>query len=196
MPAHSINLVNRNPLRYDGDAQVDGNGVVYPIIYGIPRVCERSDHAGNSGKQWNLFRLTPIDPAEAGQTLGPLRFFVEAGWLPQQLDGVDMLGVGSGAGRFTCVVLEHTRADLCSVDCSSAIEANLKANRDFADRAGLDKFDMFSAEHDNPQRFDAVAEMFRRSGAEVTVTGFVELENSRAAVVCAVRTDVNASVDG
>ena len=52
----------------------------------------------------------------------------------------------------------------------------------------LDTFDAFSPEYDNPQRLATVAEMFRRSGAEVTFAGFVKNgPNSEAAVVRAVR---------
>jgi hypothetical protein len=53
--------------------------------------------------------------------------------------------------------------------------------------AVLDTFDMFSPKYDNPQRISAVAEMFRRSGAEVSFAGFVEIPTGQAAVVRAIR---------
>ncbi|MEI2748908.1 MAG: methyltransferase domain-containing protein [Ferruginibacter sp.] len=39
-----------------------------------------------------------------------------------------MLEVGSGAGRFTQIALDHTKANLYSVDYSNAVEANYKNN--------------------------------------------------------------------
>jgi hypothetical protein len=51
----------------------------------------------------------------------------------------------------------------------------------------LDTFDMFSPEHDNPQRIADVAEMFRRAGADVRFAGFVQIGAAQAAVVRAVK---------
>jgi hypothetical protein len=53
--------------------------------------------------------------------------------------------------------------------------------------AVLDTFDMFSPEYDNPQKIDAIAAMFGRSGAEVTFAGFVDTGTAKTAVVRAVR---------
>ena len=51
----------------------------------------------------------------------------------------------------------------------------------------LDTFDMFSPEHDHPQRIAAVARMFERACAEVTFAGEVDCGSGKAAVVRAVR---------
>jgi SAM-dependent methyltransferase len=59
--------------------------------------------------------------------------------------------------------------------------------RDRREWTVLDTFDMFSPEYDNPHRVGAVAEMFRRSGAEVTFAGFVDSGVGKAAIVRAVR---------
>jgi SAM-dependent methyltransferase len=318
MSVELINPANDRPLQRQGNALVDGNGASFPIIGGIPRICEPSNYADSFGKQWNQFRLTQLDAD--GQALSRQRFFAETGWSPEQLAGADILEVGSGAGRFTRVVLEETPANLYSVDYSKAVEANLTNNRDvasdrlrlfqasitdmpFADesfdkifclgvlqhtpsfeasvrglikkakkggevvvdfypirgwwtklnakyllrpltrrmpherllrlieanvswlipahkgltKAGLgaltrllpvvdlrtlpanlspeqerewailDTFDMFSPEHDHPQRLSAVAEMFRRNGAEVTFAGYVDACTAQAAVVRAIR---------
>jgi len=50
----------------------------------------------------------------------------------------------------------------------------------------LDTFDMFSPEHDHPQRIESVARMFKRNGADVTFAGYLE-DLDRAAVVRAVK---------
>ena len=318
MSVELINPANDRPLQRQGNAFADGNGASFPIIGGIPRICEPSNYADSFGKQWNRFRLTQLD-AE-GQALSRQRFFAETGWSPDQLAGADILEVGSGAGRFTRVVLEQTAANLYSVDYSTAVEANLINNRDlangrlhlfqasitdlpFADgsfdkvfcfgvlqhtpsfegsvraliqkakkggeivvdfypirgwwtklsakyllrpvtrrmpherllrvieanvgwlvsahkgltEAGLgvltrflpvvdlrtipanltpeqerewailDTFDMFSPEHDHPQRLSAVADMFRRNGADVTFAGFVDAGTAQAPVIRAIR---------
>ena len=51
----------------------------------------------------------------------------------------------------------------------------------------LDTFDMFSPEHDHPQRIATVAAMMERAGAAVTFAGFIKLGRSKAAVVRAVK---------
>jgi ubiquinone/menaquinone biosynthesis C-methylase UbiE len=318
MTVELINPANGKPLRRVGEALVDGEGGRFPIVDGIPRICEPGNYTDNFGKQWNAFRLTQIDSAE--QDLSQRRFFAETGWTAADLNGIDLLEVGSGAGRFSRVVLEHSKANLFSIDYSSAVEANHETNRAIADgrlklfqasiyempfadesfdkvfclgvlqhtpsfedsvralvqkakrggeivvdfypirgwwtklsakyllrpitrrmrherllkliersigwlivahrgltRSGLgaltrflpvvdlrtlpsnlspeqvrewallDTFDMFSPAYDNPQRVKAVAEMFRRSGADVTFAGFVDAGPSQAAVVRAVR---------
>jgi len=48
------------------------------------------------------------------------------------LRGKNILEVGSGAGRFSKTVLEHTEAHLCSVDFSEAVNANFQSNRHLA----------------------------------------------------------------
>ena len=318
MSVELINPANDKPLQRQGNVLADGNGASFPIIGGIPRICEPSNYADSFGKQWNRFRLTQLD-AE-GQALSRHRFFAETGWSPEQLAGADILEVGSGAGRFTRVVLEDTSANLYSVDYSTAVEANLKTNHElandrlhlfqasitdlpFADgsfdkvfclgvlqhtpsfeasvraliqkakqggeivvdfypirgwwtklnakyllrpltrrmphdrllrlieanigwlipahkgltKAGLgaltrflplvdlrtipanlapeqerewailDTFDMFSPEHDHPQRLSAVAEMFRRNSSDVTFAGYVDAGTAQAPVVRAIR---------
>ena len=47
----------------------------------------------------------------------------------------------------------------------------------------LDTFDMMSPEYDQPQRIEAVAEMFRRAGAQVNFAGWVDNGVAKAAVV-------------
>ena len=315
-----INPANQRPLRRAGDALVDGDRGAFPIIDDIPRFCEPSNYTDSFGKQWKLFRLTQIDTGVDGQDQSSRRFFAETGWSPEELAGLEVLEVGSGAGRFTRVMLERTTAILHSIDYSTAVEANFETNREIADgrlhlaqasiydlpfadgsfdkvfclgvlqhtpsfegsvraliskakkggeivvdfypikgwwtkvsakyvlrpitrrmsherllglveshadwlmrahkglsRMGLraftrflpivdlstlprgllpererewavlDTFDMFSPEYDNPQRVEAVADMFRRNGAEVIFAGFVDTGDAQTAVVRAVR---------
>lgn len=320
MTVKIINPSNGQELSRTNDELVDQDGVSFPIISGIPRICSPDNYTANFGKQWNRFRRTQIDSNEDGQTLSAFRLFSETAWQADQLAGLDILEVGSGAGRFTRALLEQTCANLYSIDYSAAVEANLENNREFArgrlhlfqasiyempfpdesfdkvfclgvlqhtpsfegsirelirkakkgaeivvdfypvrgwwtklhakylfrpitkrmphDRllrliernigwltaadkwltrvglgaltrflpvvhmstlpanlppdlerewAVLDTFDMFSPEYDNPQPVPAVAEMFRRNGAQVTFAGFVDTRTAQTAVVRAVR---------
>ncbi len=51
----------------------------------------------------------------------------------------------------------------------------------------LDTFDMFSPEHDHPQRVATVARMVERAGAKVTFAGFIASGSGSAAVVRGIR---------
>jgi SAM-dependent methyltransferase len=113
----------------------------YPIIEGVPRVCEEENYADSFGFQWNRFAKTQIDREGNRSEHSAERFFAETGWTAEDLDGVDLLEVGSGAGRFSRVILEQTRANLYSVDYSSAVEANRRNNGSIAP----DRFHLFQA---------------------------------------------------
>lgn len=321
MAVQLIDPQSGSKLEADKAGTLSGGGRTYPVIDGIPHICEDSNYADSFGLQWNLFAETQIDREAAGQRQSEDRLFAETEWPRGGLEGQDILEVGSGAGRFSRVLLEKTRANLWSVDYSSAVNANranngaiapdrfrlfrasiydlpfpdgsfdkvlclgvLQHTPDFEasvralvakakpggeivvdfypikgwwtkicakyllrpftrrmdhdrllrlidrhadrlirashvlDRMGLhaltrflpvcdirgsmptglsraalrewvvlDTFDMFSPEHDHPQRVADVAAMMRRAGAEVTFAGFVQLAASPAAVVRAVK---------
>jgi SAM-dependent methyltransferase len=136
-----INPANGLPLSPAADALVDAQGNRFPIVREVPRICDPSNYTENFGKQWNLFAGTQIDRPTEGQTQSEERFFQTTGWSPEELDGEDVLEVGSGAGRFSRVLLERTRARLWSVDYSSAVEANHTNNG----ALGGDRFRLFQA---------------------------------------------------
>jgi SAM-dependent methyltransferase len=123
-----INPASGRPLRCDGDQLIEDSGQSFPVIAGVPRVCDASNYADNFGKQWNLFSRTQLDDPEAGRTQSERRFFLQSAWSPESLAGLDVLEVGSGAGRFSRAILERTAANLWSVDYSSAVEANFAEN--------------------------------------------------------------------
>jgi SAM-dependent methyltransferase len=123
-----INPATEKPLSRDGDWLTDEDGQRFPIVGGVPRVCEADNYTSNFGKQWNMFRETQLDEPGSARGVSERRFFAETAWDPSALAGLDVLEVGSGAGRFSQVVLQRTRANLYSVDYSSAVEANFKNN--------------------------------------------------------------------
>jgi len=107
-------------------ADTDGNR--FPIIAGVPRTAEQDNYTDNFGVQWNKFATTQIDRAADGLDLSRRRFFAETRWDREDLSGKDILEVGSGAGRFSKVVLEATKGTLYSVDYSDAVTANIRNN--------------------------------------------------------------------
>ena len=132
-PLHAMTVSIINPstgqiLIRRGDALMDSAGHRFPVLNGVPRICAASNYAENFGKQWNIFRETQIDKRQAGLTLSEEWFFAATCWPRGGLEGEDVLEVGSGAGRFSRVVLDHTKANLWSVDYSTAVEANQANN--------------------------------------------------------------------
>jgi len=136
-----INPKNNLPLQITGDHLVDEEGNFFPIINGVPRIAEMENYTESFGKQWNKFDKTQLDRETDGLNLTKNRFFAETHWDQEDLSGKYVLEVGSGAGRFSKVVLEHTKAILFSVDYSDAVTANLKNNGKIAP----DRFNLFQA---------------------------------------------------
>jgi SAM-dependent methyltransferase len=114
------------PLRPDQRALIDDAGSRFVVSKGIPRICDPENYSESFGLQWNRFPRTQLQ--SQGDRQSEERFFLETGWTPDDLAGKDVLEIGSGAGRFTRVVLQRTKARLWSVDYSTAVEANLANN--------------------------------------------------------------------
>jgi SAM-dependent methyltransferase len=136
-----VNPATGKPLAPEGDTLTDGIGARFPVVGGIPRFGEVDNYTGSFGTQWNIFRETQLDAP--GVEAGPSerRFFAETGWEPAAIAGLDILEVGSGAGRFSQVILSRTGANLYSVDYSTAVEANLANNGAIAP----ERFHLFQA---------------------------------------------------
>jgi ubiquinone/menaquinone biosynthesis C-methylase UbiE len=128
MTVKIINPRNNLPLNIENDNLVDSQGSRFPIINGVPRIAELDNYTENFGVQWNKFDKTQLDRETDGLDLSRLRFFAETNWDKEDLYGKDILEVGSGAGRFSKVVLEHTKGTLYSVDYSDAVTANFRNN--------------------------------------------------------------------
>jgi SAM-dependent methyltransferase/ribosomal protein S27AE len=102
-----------------------GCGAVYPIVNGVPRFVQRERYADSFGLQWNVHRKTQLD-SYTGLPLSRNRLFQVSGW-PEDLRGQTILEAGSGAGRFT-EVLVTTGAQVLSFDLSTAVDANYANN--------------------------------------------------------------------
>lgn len=136
-----INPINSKALNIVDSALVDDCGNSFPIVKGVPRITLAENYADNFGMQWNKFDKTQLDREIIGYNISCKRFFAETHWDLQNLSGQNMLEVGSGAGRFSKVILEHTEAALYSVDYSDAVTANYQNNRLIAP----DRFHLFQA---------------------------------------------------
>jgi len=132
MAVQLIDPLSGSKLEADEKGGMSAGGRSYPVINGIPHICEASNYTDSFGLQWNLFATTQIDREAAGIRQSEDRLFAETGWPKGGLEGADVLEVGSGAGRFSRVLLEKTGARLWSVDYSSAVEANRANNGDIA----------------------------------------------------------------
>jgi len=135
-----INCADDRPLTFTAEGLVNDEGhVVYPMINGSIRVLNVAErnYTDNFGFQWNKFSRTQIDAEVKSAQQSQDRLFAATHWDKEDLSGKKVLEVGSGAGRFTQVMLDHTKCTLYSVDYSSAVEANHKNNGHHGDRLKL-----------------------------------------------------------
>ena len=103
-----------------------GQAPAAEIVDSIPRFVPAENYATNFGLQWNTFRSTQLD-SRTGLSLSADRFWNNTQWTPEELAGKSVLEVGSGAGRFTEILLA-AGARVASVDYSTDIDANLANN--------------------------------------------------------------------
>lgn len=97
-----------------------------PIIDSVPRFIFGANYADNFGLQWNAFKSTQLDSA-TGNNLTSNRFWTNTKWTPSDINGKLVMEAGSGAGRFTEIMLK-AGANLVSFDYSNAVDANFKNN--------------------------------------------------------------------
>ena len=119
------------------DRLVDpATGYFFPIVNRIPRFCPAENYSESFEFQWNLFDTTQLDNYSGAQQ-STQRFYGETGWDPHELAYLNVLEVGSGAGRFSEVFLRTTTGVLHSVDYSSAVDANRRNNAAYGERLQL-----------------------------------------------------------
>lgn len=97
-----------------------------PIINKIPRFVTSSNYADNFGLQWNTFHATQLDSV-LGKPITKERFLNGTKWKLEDLRGKTILEAGSGAGRFTEILLQ-AGAHVVSFDYSIAVDANHASN--------------------------------------------------------------------
>jgi SAM-dependent methyltransferase len=123
-----INPYTKETLKGTEKGFEDSKGNVFHIRNGAVRFVEDSNYTDSFGYQWNKFQKTQIDRENQKLSLSKERFFACTGWDKEDLSGKSVLEVGSGAGRFSQIVLDFTKADLYSIDYSDAVSANYRNN--------------------------------------------------------------------
>jgi 2-polyprenyl-3-methyl-5-hydroxy-6-metoxy-1,4-benzoquinol methylase len=113
----------------DEDLQCKNCGAAFRVVRGVPRFVPDDSYAQSFGFQWNVHARTQLD-SFSGKPISRKRLFEATKW-PTDLSGQTILEAGSGAGRFT-EVLVTTAATVISCDLSSAVDANHQNNGDSA----------------------------------------------------------------
>lgn len=113
-------------LRLGNGQLYSESGHSYPIIRGIPRFVGTENYSNNFGNQWNLFPRTQLD-SFTGLDHSETRLARCLQGKLTSLKSKKVLEAGSGAGRFTEILLKHG-AVVDSFDYSSAVEANAMNN--------------------------------------------------------------------
>ncbi|MBL0357653.1 MAG: class I SAM-dependent methyltransferase [Chitinophagaceae bacterium] len=122
-----VNPFNKNLLSLAAEGLMENCALIFPKKNGAYRIVSDDNYTGNFGYQWNKYAGTQVDKASKLQ-ISKTRFFAETNWDKEDLAGKNILEVGSGAGRFTQILLDHTNANVYSVDYSNAVEANFQNN--------------------------------------------------------------------
>jgi SAM-dependent methyltransferase len=97
----------------------------FPLIAGVPRFVAAEAYTDSFGFQWNRHARTQLD-SYTKLPISAARLQAATGWL-DRLVGETILEAGSGAGRFT-EVLVQTGATVLSFDYSTAVDANAHNN--------------------------------------------------------------------
>lgn len=119
-PEHGEILISQ------GDKLQSEYGHSYPIIRGIPRFVDAENYSDDFGDQWNMFPKTQLD-SFTGLDNSETRLARCLRGNLASLTDKKVLEAGSGAGRFTEVLLKYG-AVVDSFDYSNAVEANAKNN--------------------------------------------------------------------
>ena len=110
----------------DGMLFNNRNGCFYPVVNGIPRFVTHKNYSDSFGLQWNKFRRTQLDSyTNTKITYNRLERCLQGH--VNELSGKLVLEAGSGAGRFTEILLE-CGSIVHSFDLSNAVDANYLNN--------------------------------------------------------------------
>ena len=98
----------------------------YKIKEGIPRFVVDENFTSSFGLQWNQFQKTQLD-SHTNTTMSEDRLRIALPIPLESIKGLKIIEAGSGAGRFTEVLLKHG-AIVYSFDLSNAVSANFANN--------------------------------------------------------------------
>jgi ubiquinone/menaquinone biosynthesis C-methylase UbiE len=126
--AEVIEEVNGHKAVKKGTLTDRDNRREYTIDNYIPRFTGTDNYAASFGLQWNKFKRTQFD-SHTGRPFTAERLWHNTKWNPEKMRGKTLLEVGSGAGRFTEVLLQTGGLEIVSFDFSSAVDANYESNK-------------------------------------------------------------------
>ncbi len=129
-------------LFFDLDRYISSSKRIFKIKNNIPRFCSEENYSDSFGFQWNIFDETQLD-SFSGINITYERFWQETKWDPESLEKLNVLEVGSGAGRFSEVFLKSTKAKLFSIDYSTAVDANYRNNYNLRSRLFLSQASIY-----------------------------------------------------
>ncbi len=178
-----INPYNQKPLQIFPDGLRDEDNNLFPLEKGAFRLVKDDNYTENFGYQWNKFAETQIDKSSKIQ-LSHQRFFQQTGWDKEDLTGKNVLEVGSGAGRFSQIVLDYTKANLYTVDYSNAVEANYRNNGP-NDRLNIFQASIYDLPFE-PAQFDKVfcfGVLQHTPDVEASVRSLIEMAKPGAEVI-------------
>ncbi len=119
-PTHGTALTVR-PVPGQQPALACPEGCAFSLRDGIPRFVSGNNYADAFGLQWNTFRKTQLDSVTGTDITRKRLTRMMGGRI--NVDGLNVLEAGCGAGRFTEILLAEG-ARVHAVDLSSAVEAN------------------------------------------------------------------------
>tara|TARA_B100000575_G_scaffold224657_1_gene185139 strand:- start:5471 stop:6439 length:969 start_codon:yes stop_codon:yes gene_type:complete len=99
----------------------------FEIVDNIPRFVGKSNYSDDFGYQWKKFYKTQLD-TYTGLNISEERLKNSLGFNLNQLKNRTVLEAGSGAGRFTEILLKY-KSIVHSFDYSKAVEANAKNHK-------------------------------------------------------------------
>ncbi len=120
--------INFNKVLEKDDKIISSTGDIYNIINKIPRFVEKSNYSDDFGFQWKKFYKTQLD-SHTGLSITEDRLKRCLDKPLKDLNEKFILEAGSGAGRFTEILLKYGGI-VHSFDYSMAVEANAKNNSD------------------------------------------------------------------
>jgi SAM-dependent methyltransferase len=116
-----VDPASGRPLRRVDD-RLESDGASYPVADGIPRFVSVESYAAGFGLEWTIHSQTQLD-SRTGRTVSRTRLERCLGMPVSETQGLRVLEVGCGAGRFTELLVE-AGAIVHAVDLSCAIEVN------------------------------------------------------------------------
>ena len=115
---HFCSTETKLPYEEFNENLITGRDEKIPIINGIPRFVNSNNYAAAFGLQWETFRQTQFD-SFTQNPISKNRLEIALGQPLKTIKGLKILEAGSGAGRFTEVLLKRSEERRVGKECRS-----------------------------------------------------------------------------